>query len=255
MRAGTGNLASPDHRGEIVGTLPVEGLAPVFGTGRLAEIEAAELHADELGPGPLGSLFKRVLDLVVVALVLVPTVLISAVIAVAVKLSSPGPVLFWQMRVGFRGRGFRVLKFRTMVQGAEARQAELRHLNESDGLFKIRADPRVTGVGRFLRRTYLDELPQLVNVLRRELSIVGPRPEQPRYVEELSKKLPYYDLRHLVRPGITGWAQVKYGYASSELDAFEKLQYEFYYLRHQGLALDLRILGRTLRAVVGRRGR
>ncbi len=104
-----------------------------------------------------------------------------------------------------------------------------------------------------LRRSHLDELPQVVNILRGELSVVGPRPEQPHYVEELSEKLPFYDLRHLVRPGLTGWAQVKYGYAGDERDALEKLQYEFFYLRHQSLALDLRIVGRTVRSVDRRR--
>ena len=103
--------------------------------------------------------------------------------------------------------------------------------------------------------THLDELPQVINILRGDLSVVGPRPEQPHYVEELSEKLPFYDLRHLVRPGLTGWAQVKYGYAGDESDALEKLQYEFFYLRHQGLGLDLRIVGRTIRSVLGREGR
>jgi lipopolysaccharide/colanic/teichoic acid biosynthesis glycosyltransferase len=116
-------------------------------------------------------------------------------------------------------------------------------------------DPRVTPFGSWLRRTHLDELPQVINILRGHLSVVGPRPEQPRYVETLEAKLPFYRLRHLVRPGLTGWAQVKYPYGASEGDALEKLQYEFYYLRHQGLGLDFRILGRTLRAVVGRDGR
>jgi lipopolysaccharide/colanic/teichoic acid biosynthesis glycosyltransferase len=116
-------------------------------------------------------------------------------------------------------------------------------------------DDRLSAVGRTLRRLHLDELPQVWNVLRRDLSIVGPRPEQPRYVSQLSEVIPFYDTRHLVRPGITGWAQVKYDYGATELDALEKLQYEFYYLRHQSLALDLRIMGRTLRSIVGRQGR
>jgi lipopolysaccharide/colanic/teichoic acid biosynthesis glycosyltransferase len=116
-------------------------------------------------------------------------------------------------------------------------------------------DPRVTAFGAWLRRAHLDELPQVVNILRGDLSIVGPRPEQPQYVETLEAKLPFYRLRHLVRPGLTGWAQVKYPYGGSAADALEKLQYEFYYLRHQGLALDVRIIGRTLRAVMRRAGR
>ena len=111
-------------------------------------------------------------------------------------------------------------------------------------------DARVTPVGRFLRATHLDELPQAVNILRGDLSLVGPRPEQPHYVEELEAKLPYYQLRHLVQPGLTGWAQVNQGYARSDADALEKLQYEFYYLRRQAFAVDLRIIARTLRAVV-----
>jgi lipopolysaccharide/colanic/teichoic acid biosynthesis glycosyltransferase len=113
-----------------------------------------------------------------------------------------------------------------------------------------RDDPRVTPFGRFLRATHLDELPQVLNVLRGDLAVVGPRPEQPRYVEELTEKLPFYELRHLVRPGLTGWAQVKYGYAGDERDALEKLQYEFFYLRHQGLRFDLHIIVRTTRSMV-----
>jgi lipopolysaccharide/colanic/teichoic acid biosynthesis glycosyltransferase len=116
-------------------------------------------------------------------------------------------------------------------------------------------DPRITPFGRLLRRTHVDELPQLWNIVRGDLSVVGPRPEQPHYVEELIQKIPFYDLRHRVRPGLTGWAQVKFGYAGSERDALEKLQYEFFYLRHQSLTLDLRIMGRTLRTMVRGRGR
>ncbi len=134
-------------------------------------------------------------------------------------------------------------KDRTMVPGASASE------------WTAPDDPRITRFGAWLRRTHLDELPQAVNILRGELSTVGPRPEQPAYVEELVEKIPFYNLRHLVRPGLTGWAQVKYPYGSTEADAIEKLQYEFYYLRHQGLGLDLRIIGRTIRSVIGRGGR
>jgi lipopolysaccharide/colanic/teichoic acid biosynthesis glycosyltransferase len=125
---------------------------------------------------------------------------------------------------------------------------------EGASTWTSRNDPRVTRFGSLLRRTHLDELPQAVNVLRGDLSIVGPRPEQPRYVAELVEKLPFYDMRHLVRPGVTGWAQVKYGYAGDERDALEKLQYEFWYLRYQSLALDARIVGRTIRSVLGGEG-
>ena len=159
------------------------------------------------------------------------------------RFGNRGPLFYRQERVGKNGRPFTILKLRTMTCGT----------GESD--WTEEDDPRVTPFGARLRRVHLDELPQAVNILRGDLSIVGPRPEQTRYVEELKQKIPFYNLRHLVRPGLTGWAQVKYPYGSSEGDALEKLQYEFYYLRHQGLALDFRILARTLRAVLGRDGR
>ncbi|MEL7210407.1 MAG: sugar transferase, partial [Actinomycetota bacterium] len=112
-------------------------------------------------------------------------------------------------------------------------------------------DPRVTRFGHWMRVTHLDELPQVLNIVRGDLAVVGPRPEQPHYVAELSEKLPFYAMRHLVRPGLTGWAQVKYGYAGDERDALEKLQYEFFYLRRQSVLLDLRIIVRTVRSVLG----
>jgi lipopolysaccharide/colanic/teichoic acid biosynthesis glycosyltransferase len=145
--------------------------------------------------------------------------------------------------VGRGGRQFTIYKFRTMREGPAATS------------WTQQEDPRITPFGGFLRTTHLDELPQLVNVLRGDLAIVGPRPEQPHYVEELSAKLPFYGTRHLVRPGLTGWAQVKYGYAGDESDSLEKLQYDIYYLRRQSLRLDVRIMIRTLRAVVRREGR
>ena len=159
------------------------------------------------------------------------------------RFGNPGPLFYRQRRVGKWGREFTILKYRTMRTdvGASTWTAE--------------RDPRITPFGAWLRRTHLDELPQMVNILKGDLSLVGPRPEQPRYVDELTGKIPFYRLRHLVRPGLTGWAQVKYPYGASDLDAFEKLQCEFYYLRHQSLALDARILGRTIRSVIGRGGR
>ena len=134
---------------------------------------------------------------------------------------------------------FTILKFRTMEAGP--------HSDWTNS-----GDDRITPFGRILRRTHLDELPQAINILRGDLSIVGPRPEQPQYVEELTDKIPFYDLRHVVRPGLTGWAQVKFGYAGDERDALEKLQYDFFYLQRQTLGLDVRIVARTVRDV--RRG-
>jgi len=154
-----------------------------------------------------------------------------------------GPLLYRQPRVGRSRQEFTILKLRSMLP------------SEGPSEWTGDDDPRITSVGRWLRRTHLDELPQAWNILHGDLSLVGPRPEQPHYVEELAEKLPWYHVRHLVRPGLTGWAQVKYAYGATEQDALEKLQYELYYLRHQDTGLDLRILGRTLRHIVGLGGR
>jgi lipopolysaccharide/colanic/teichoic acid biosynthesis glycosyltransferase len=139
-----------------------------------------------------------------------------------------------------------ILKFRTMKPDDGSALA---------GEWTSEADPRITPFGNLLRRSHLDELPQVWNILRGDLAVVGPRPEQPRYVADLTEKLPFYDLRHLVRPGLTGWAQVKYGYAGTEADALEKLQYEFFYLRRQSMGFDLQVMGRTLRSVLKGAGR
>lgn len=193
---------------------------------------------------PIYPRVKRALDVVVA----VPGVVLCAVVAPLVAganlVVNPGPLLYRQARVGKDGVEFTILKFRTM-----------RPVPAGASPWTTSDDDRLGPWGRLLRSSHLDELPQFVNVLRRDLSVIGPRPEQPRYVAELAAAIPYYELRHLVRPGITGWAQVKYGYGGSELDALEKLQYEFYYLRHQGFPLDLRIMARTLRSIVGRKGR
>ena len=162
-------------------------------------------------------------------------------IAGLVRLESPGPVVYAQERVGRWGRRFRMLKFRTMRLDAEA---ETGPVWVSDG-----PDPRATRIGRVLRRLHLDELPQLLNVARGEMSIVGPRPERPHFVELLTREVPYYQCRHSVKPGITGWAQVRYGYASSVAEAVEKLQFDLYYIRRSSLRFDLRVLLNTVRVV------
>lgn len=188
---------------------------------------------------------KRLVDILLAGLGLtvlalaVPFVLLGDVIA------NRGALFYTQPRIGKDGASFGIRKFRTMVPSGGVPSNE----------WTTEDDPRITPFGGFLRRTHLDELPQVINVLRGELSVVGPRPEQPHYVAELTEKLPFYDLRHLVRPGVTGWAQVKYGYAGDERDALEKLQYDFYYLRRQRMGLDVRIIGRTVRSVFAREGR
>jgi len=185
---------------------------------------------------------KRLVDLplamagCVVLLVAIPIVWTGNLLA------NRGPLFYRQDRVGKGGDVFSILKFRTM---------EPRPSGDLVNEWTTEDDPRITKFGRLLRRTHVDELPQVVNIVRGELAVVGPRPEQPHYVEELTEKLAFYNLRHLVRPGLTGWAQVKYGYAGNESDALEKLQYEFWYLRHQSMTTDTRIIGRTIRSFFG----
>jgi lipopolysaccharide/colanic/teichoic acid biosynthesis glycosyltransferase len=212
----------------------------------VSELERASLFFDigELHHARYGRA-KRIVDVPLAMLGTVALGLLVPVVLVANRFGNRGPLLYRQERVGKGGRPFTLLKLRTMVPVADG---------ATHGEWTAEDDPRVTKVGRVLRRSHLDELPQVLNILRGDLSVVGPRPEQPHYVAELSDKLPFYRLRHLVRPGLTGWAQVKYGYAASESDAVEKLQYEFWYLRHQNVRTDLRIIGRTARSVLGSEG-
>ncbi len=195
---------------------------------------------------------KRIVDVGFSAVGLAALGLITPLVALANLRWNRGPLFYRQMRVGKDGEPFEILKLRTMTPSVgRAASAD----ESTDSEWTSTDDTRITALGGLLRRSHLDELPQVVNVLRGELSLVGPRPEQIHYVEELSAKIAFFDTRHVVRPGITGWAQVKQGYASSEGDAFDKLQHDFYYLRRQSLGLDARILWRTSRQVIHRRGR
>ena len=189
-------------------------------------------------------LCRRVISVTVALVLLVATSPLVALAVLAIRRDSPGPVLFRQTRVGLRGRPFEILKLRTMSVGAE----------EGGATWAQSGDPRVTRVGRLLRRYRVDELPQLVNVLRGEMELIGPRPERPEFVAMLREQIPYYDLRHLVPPGITGWAQVSYPYAASVEEACEKLQYDLYHVRHLSLSLDVLILLLTARTVLLGRG-
>lgn len=189
---------------------------------------------------------KRSLDILVALMGLVIGAPVFALLSLAVRLTSPGPVLYHQRRVGLRGHIFMVHKFRTMRQDAEA---------ETGPVWASKSgDPRVTPIGRFLRRTRLDELPQLWNVLIGEMSFVGPRPERPEFVADLTRVIPYYGQRHIVRPGLTGWAQVRYTYGASQEDALQKLQYDLYYIKNLSIGLDLYIMFETIKTVVLRRG-
>ena len=188
---------------------------------------------------------KRWLDVIFAAVLGVPSVLVYLPIALGIKLTDGGPVLYRQKRVGKDGKVFEVIKFRTMVPNAEKRRARWAKKN----------DHRVTKFGRFLRSMRLDELPQLINVFRGEMSFIGPRPERPEFVKDLKKEIPHYDLRQLIRPGITGWAQINYPYGASEEDAGKKLRYDLYYLKHRSLLLDTEILLKTFEVVLSAKGR
>ena len=213
----------------------------------LSELERTSLLFDigEVHRSTYGRM-KRLFDLACAAAGLVVLIGITPMVLVGNLVANRGPLMYRQPRVGKGGVTFTILKFRTMTSGPVA---------GPDGTpWTAADDPRITSFGRFLRRSHLDELPQVINIFRGDLAVVGPRPEQPHYVEQLSEKLPFYQLRHLVRPGLTGWAQVKYGYASDDRDALEKLQYEFFYLRNQNLRFDLRVAVRTIRSIAGGSG-
>jgi lipopolysaccharide/colanic/teichoic acid biosynthesis glycosyltransferase len=166
------------------------------------------------------------------------------VTAVLIRLDSPGPVLYRQERVGLHGRPFIVLKFRSMRIDAEARGP----------VWASQRDPRVTRIGGFIRLTRIDELPQLVNVLRGEMSFIGPRPERPHFVAQLTEAVPLYPERNRVKPGLTGWAQVNYPYGASVEDARAKLSYDLYYVAHRGLMLNVLILFATVRVILFQKG-
>ena len=188
---------------------------------------------------------KRLFDLLVSAAMLVVCLPIMALAALAIKLESSGPVLYRQERVGQGCRTFTILKFRSMCVDAE-KDGKPRWAGQNDS--------RVTLTGRFIRRTRIDELPQIFNVFFGDMSFVGPRPERPYFVQDLTQKIPYYGVRHTVKPGITGWAQVRYAYGATDEDAMHKLQYDLYYVKNHSLFLDLMILFQTAQVVLWGKG-
>ena len=183
---------------------------------------------------------KKIIDKIFALLGLILTIPLMGGVALLIKMDSKGPVFYRQQRVGFNGSIFDLIKFRSM-----------RIDSEIDGaVWAQQNDPRITRIGRLIRLFRIDELPQLWNVLKGELSLVGPRPERPEFVETLTQEIPYYSLRHAVKPGITGWAQINYPYGASKEDALEKLQYDLYYIKNMTFLLDLYILLRTIRTVL-----
>ncbi|HYZ25035.1 MAG TPA: exopolysaccharide biosynthesis polyprenyl glycosylphosphotransferase [Rhodopila sp.] len=195
--------------------------------------------------GSLSAALKRTSDLTFSVGLLFATLPVMILTAIAIKLDSPGPVLYTQQRIGQFGRPFTVLKFRSMTVDAEAGGAPR---------WAQKHDPRVTRVGRLIRTTRIDELPQLLNIIRGDMSLVGPRPERPHFVEELCRAIPFYRERHCAKPGLTGWAQVNYPYGASVEDAREKLAYDLYYIKNRSFLLDLFILCATVRVVLSGEG-
>jgi sugar transferase (PEP-CTERM system associated) len=189
---------------------------------------------------------KRALEVVIAAVALVLCLPILLLLAAAIVLTSPGPAVYSQLRVGQNGRVFRVYKLRSMRNDAE---------RESGAVWSKPGDPRITRIGNVLRRTRLDELPQLWNILIGNMSLVGPRPERPEFVQDLAKQIPLYKLRHVVKPGLTGWAQVRYTYTATVEDTMEKLQHDLFYIKNLSLRLDLFIIIETVKTVVLHRGR
>ncbi len=223
---------------------PVRALSGVYEehTGRIPVIHLAEgweISAPVMRTAPyVGG--KRVFDFLAVLLTSPFWLLLAGAIALWVRMDSPGPVIFKQVRAGRHGQPFTLYKFRTMKADAE-----------SDGpQFAQHNDHRLTGAGRVLRRFRIDEIPQLWNVLKGDLSLVGPRPEQLHFVKAFTEAIPFYAERHLIRPGVTGWAQINYGYADDQADAIDKLTYDLYYVKHMSPWLDLHVLGSSLWTVV-----
>jgi sugar transferase (PEP-CTERM system associated) len=252
-------VAMPDRRG----TLPVEELLNL----RLAGVKIEEatswlekisgrIEVEELYPSWLifadgfhfGSGFmiaRRLCSTLVAAIGLLLALPLLPFIMLAIKLDSSGPILYRQRRVGLGGEPFHCYKFRTMRKDAEA---------DTGATWAADDDPRITRIGKFLRSSRLDEIPQLWCVLKGDMAFVGPRPERPEFVKWLSEQIPYYGVRHLVRPGITGWAQIQYKYGNTLEDAREKLQYDLFYIKNASLGLDVLIIFQTIKIVLLGRG-
>jgi len=222
------------------------------------ERESGKIRIDLVKPGwlifssgfrtsRLRRLNKRLIDLILGVMTLFVTWPIILAISIAIKFEDGirAPVFYRQRRVGANGQIFRVIKFRSMIENAEV---------AGGAQWALENDPRITKVGAFLRKYRLDELPQVINVLRGQMSLVGPRPERPKFVDELAESIPYYSERHTVRPGITGWAQLRYSYGATEEDSAEKLQFDLYYVKNQNFFLDLAIILQTVEVVLWGKG-
>ncbi|MBI4691967.1 MAG: exopolysaccharide biosynthesis polyprenyl glycosylphosphotransferase [Candidatus Terrybacteria bacterium] len=189
--------------------------------------------------------FKRGFDIIFALLLFIPFLIIYPFAVLVIKLESKGPVFYKQKRIGKNGNVFEIVKFRSMIDNAEKNGAQWAKENDS----------RITFAGNVLRKTRLDELPQIINVIKGNLSFIGPRPERPEFMKELNEKVPHYSMRHLIKPGLSGWAQINFPYGASVEDAAEKLQYDLYYIKHRSLGLDLHIIFKTIKILLTAAGR
>lgn len=239
-----GPTAFASHTRSQAGTMPVAAPARDFSVRRPSASDTAAASA--IGPHSRSyAIFKRSFDLIAVVLVALVFLPLFPLIAIAIRLDSPGAVFYTQDRVGQDGRIFRIFKFRSMGADAERHGA----------VWAMEDDPRVTRVGAFMRRSRIDEVPQLLNVLRGEMTFVGPRPERPEFTRVLERELPGYAQRHTVKPGLTGWAQIRYEYTSSIQDSAKKLEFDLHYVEHRSLRFDTKIFFQTIPVVLHLRGR
>ena len=252
-------VAMPDRRGGLpvqeLMQLRLDGIKVEDATSWLEKI-SGRIEIDNLYPswfifsdgfrfGAGVMILRRIASMTISLLALIVVSPLLPLVALIIKLDSPGPVLYHQKRVGVNNVVFSVAKFRTMRQDAEA---------VSGPTWAGQDDPRITRVGKFLRTTRVDEIPQLWSVLRGDMAFIGPRPERPEFVEWLSREIPYYGVRHVIRPGLTGWAQIRYKYGNTVEDAKEKLQYDLFYMKNMSLGLDLLIIFETVKTVILGRG-
>ena len=220
-------------RERLSGKIPLDGLRP-----------SRFLYMEGFRVRPSQQLSRQIVSTLAAAVGLTLFLPFFPIVVLIIKFSSPGPIFFKQTRIGIGGRHFHVYKFRSMRTDAEAAGAK----------WATKNDPRVYAFGGVMRKTRIDEIPQLWNVLRGDMGFVGPRPERPEFVPWLAEQLPFYNLRHLIRPGLTGWAQVRYGYGATLAEAREKLEYDLYYVKHMSLGLDLLIMFETIKIILRRRG-
>jgi exopolysaccharide biosynthesis polyprenyl glycosylphosphotransferase len=235
IHRGVNFIDLPSFSERLTGKVPVGAISRVWFLENLSE-----------GSKRAYGVAKRALDTTFSVLAGIPALVAFPFIAIIIKLDSPGPVLFRQSRTGQGGKVFSIVKFRTMRADAEAR---------TGAVWAKENDPRVTRLGRLLRKTRIDELPQLWNIIRGQMSLVGPRAERPEIDERLAQEVPFYKQRYLIKPGLSGWAQIKYQYGASVRDSTEKLQYDLYYIKHRSLMLDLEIILKTLAISLRQQGR